>query len=199
MGKIYTQNEVYAQLGLQNMSPNFCFCQSDRGKKIYQGGLNFPSFYYDWGWTSFYVFVSYLCILFLWALCLYPFFLFFFLLGFVTLLINFRCSFWNRLTDKGASQVVLVVKNLPANAGDTGDAGLIPGWGRSPGVRAWQPTPVLLPGESPWTEELGRLQSIGLQRAGHFWSSLAHTYAQMKRTNKGYQWNEGRGRGKVGV
>ena len=58
---------------------------------------------------------------------------FFFLLGFVTLLINFRCSFWNRLTDKGASRVVLVVKNLPANAGDMGDAGLIPGWGSSPG------------------------------------------------------------------
>ena len=31
-----------------------------------------------------------------------------------------------------ASQVVLVVKNLPANAGDTRDLGLIPGWGRSP-------------------------------------------------------------------
>ena len=27
-----------------------------------------------------------------------------------------------------------VVKNLPANAGDTGDAGSIPGSGRSPGV-----------------------------------------------------------------
>ena len=27
-----------------------------------------------------------------------------------------------------------VVKNMPANAGDTGDAGLIPGSGRSPGV-----------------------------------------------------------------
>ena len=26
-----------------------------------------------------------------------------------------------------------VIKNLPANAGDTGDAGLIPGSGRSPG------------------------------------------------------------------
>ena len=26
-----------------------------------------------------------------------------------------------------------VVKNIPANAGDTGDAGSIPGWGRSPG------------------------------------------------------------------
>ena len=32
-----------------------------------------------------------------------------------------------------ASQVVLVVKNLPANARDTGDMGLIPGWGRFPG------------------------------------------------------------------
>ena len=29
-------------------------------------------------------------------------------------------------------QVVLVVKNLPANAGDAGDMGLIPGSGRSP-------------------------------------------------------------------
>ena len=32
-----------------------------------------------------------------------------------------------------ASQVVLAVKNLPANAGDLRDAGLIPGLGRSPG------------------------------------------------------------------
>ena len=30
-------------------------------------------------------------------------------------------------------QVALVVKNPPANAGDLKDAGLIPGWGRSPG------------------------------------------------------------------
>ena len=33
----------------------------------------------------------------------------------------------------GASQVVLVVKNLPANAGDVRDAGSISGSGRSPG------------------------------------------------------------------
>ena len=33
----------------------------------------------------------------------------------------------------GDSQVVLVVKNLPANAGDARDAGLIPRSGRSPG------------------------------------------------------------------
>ena len=33
----------------------------------------------------------------------------------------------------GASQVVLVVKNPPANLGDARDADLIPGLGRSPG------------------------------------------------------------------
>ena len=33
-----------------------------------------------------------------------------------------------------ASQVALVVKNLPASAGDISDTGLIPGSGRSPGA-----------------------------------------------------------------
>ena len=35
--------------------------------------------------------------------------------------------------NKGVSQVVLVVKNPPANAGDVRDAGLIPGSEGSPG------------------------------------------------------------------
>ena len=48
----------------------------------------------------------------------------------------------------GASQVTLVVKNLPANAGDIRDVSSIPGSGRSPWKREWQPTPVFLPGES---------------------------------------------------
>ena len=30
--------------------------------------------------------------------------------------------------------------------------------------REWQPTPIFLPGESPWTEEPGGLQSRGSQR-----------------------------------
>ena len=34
----------------------------------------------------------------------------------------------------GASQVALVVKNLPGSAGDTRDTGLIPGSGRSFGI-----------------------------------------------------------------
>ena len=36
-----------------------------------------------------------------------------------------------------------------------------------PWKRAWKPTPVFLPGESPWTEEPGGQQSIGLQRIRH--------------------------------
>ena len=39
-------------------------------------------------------------------------------------------TLWNLLYTRCR---VLVVKNLPANAGDKRDAGLIPGWGRSPG------------------------------------------------------------------
>ena len=37
------------------------------------------------------------------------------------------------MTHLWASQVVLAVKNLAANAGDIRDKGLIPGLGRSPG------------------------------------------------------------------
>ena len=47
-----------------------------------------------------------------------------------------------------ASQVELVVKNPPANAGDLKDVGSIPVSGTIPWRRAWQPTPVFLPGES---------------------------------------------------
>ena len=67
-----------------------------------------------------------------------------------------------------------MVKNPPANAGDTGDAGLIPGSGRCPGegihssILAW---------EMPWTERPDRLQSMGLQRAGQDGIDLAHIHS----------------------
>ena len=38
------------------------------------------------------------------------------------------------MTGYGASLVAQMVKNLPANAGDARDTGLIPGVGRSPGI-----------------------------------------------------------------
>ena len=42
--------------------------------------------------------------------------------------------------------------------------------GKIPWRRAWQPTPVFLPGESPRTVEPGGLQFVGLQRVGHDWA-----------------------------
>ena len=57
-----------------------------------------------------------------------------------------------------------VVKNLPANTGDTGDVGLIPGWERSPGEGNDNPLPYSCLG-TPWTEEPGGLQSLGLQNS----------------------------------
>ena len=59
-----------------------------------------------------------------------------------------------------------MVKNPPANAGDTRDMGLIPGPGRSPGVGGGNP--LQCSGlKIPRTEEPGGLQSMGLQRVGH--------------------------------
>ena len=64
------------------------------------------------------------------------------------------------------SQVALVIKNPPANAGNIKGTGLIPALGRSPGggqathssILAWR---------IPWTGEPGTLRSIGSQRGRH--------------------------------
>ena len=56
-----------------------------------------------------------------------------------------------------------VVKNPPANAGDTSS---VPGLGRSPG--GGHGTPLQYPpGKVPRTEEPGGLQSVGAQRVRH--------------------------------
>ena len=47
----------------------------------------------------------------------------------------------------GLPKCVLVVKNLPANAGDIRNVGSTPRFRKIPWRRAWQPTPVFLPGE----------------------------------------------------
>ena len=57
-----------------------------------------------------------------------------------------------------ASLEAQMVKNMPA---------MQETWVEISWRRAWQPTSVLLPGESPWTEEPGGLQSMGLQTVGH--------------------------------
>ena len=59
-----------------------------------------------------------------------------------------------------------VVKNLLDNAEAAGDSVSIPGMGRSPGGRNSNPLQYSFE-IIPWTEEPGRLQSMGLQRARH--------------------------------
>ena len=65
--------------------------------------------------------------------------------------------------DIGASLVAQTVKNLPA-VWETWVQSL--GWEDL--EEGMQPTPVFLPGESLWTKEAGRLQSMGLQSNGHY-------------------------------
>ena len=48
-----------------------------------------------------------------------------------------------------------------------GRPGFNPWVGKIPWRRTWQPTPVFLPGESPWAEKPGKLQSVGSQRVEH--------------------------------
>ena len=57
--------------------------------------------------------------------------------------------------------MALMVKNPPANAGDLRETQLRSWVRKMPWRRAGEPTPVLLPGESPGTEEPGGLQSTG--------------------------------------
>ena len=56
-----------------------------------------------------------------------------------------------------------VVKNLPANAGDTGS---IPGQ-EDPPEKEMTTHSSIFAWEIPWTEEPGRLQFMGLQRVRH--------------------------------
>ena len=64
-----------------------------------------------------------------------------------------------------ASQVVLVVKNLPAKAGDIRDMGSIPGSGRSPGGGHGNPLQYSCL-ENSMDRGAWWAPSIGLQRAG---------------------------------
>ena len=90
-----------------------------------------------------------------------------------------KCSAWLSKSYSGK-------ESLPAIAGDAGDAGSIPGLGRSPGVGNGSGFPTLPIGNSwnfpfqenfawriPWTEEPGGLQPMRSQRVGCDW---AHTH-----------------------
>ena len=59
-----------------------------------------------------------------------------------------------------------MVKNLVTNAGEVRNTGSTPELERSPGGGHGNPLSILSR-KTPWTEEPGRLQSIGSQRVGH--------------------------------
>ena len=76
------------------------------------------------------------------------------------------CAVWDLKRALVFSICSLVAQAIKASAYNAGDLGLIPGLGRSlekemaahSSIVAWK---------IPWTEEPGRLQSMGSQRVGH--------------------------------
>ena len=68
--------------------------------------------------------------------------------------------------DDGASPVPQLVKDIPANAGDTRDT--VPSLGQEVPLEKEMATySRILAWKIPWTEEPGGLQSMGLQRVRH--------------------------------
>ena len=71
-----------------------------------------------------------------------------------------------------------MINNLPANAGD----GRTPVRQEGPLEQGMATHSSILAWRIPWTEEPGRLQSMGSQRVGHNWSNLACTHIITKAT-----------------
>ena len=69
-----------------------------------------------------------------------------------------------------------MVRNPPANAGDTRGAGSSPGF-EDPLEKGMATHPITLAWRIPWTEEPGGLQSISLGRVGHERTTVStHTH-----------------------
>ena len=62
---------------------------------------------------------------------------------------------------------MLAVKNLAGTAGDTRDAGSIPGSGIFPGEKEMATHSSILAWKIPWAEKPGQLQFMRLQRVRH--------------------------------
>ena len=101
-----------------------------------------------------------------------------------------KCRFGDEYSYYQASQVVLVVKNLPTNAGDirrvSSSLGredpLEEGMATHSSILAWR---------FPWTKEPGRLQSIGSQRVKHNWSNLMHAHTHISLLSQFLRWKQG--------
>ena len=111
------------------------------------------------------------------------------LISVLKLRINIKCTFFNVILHwhrcmYGRRRVSLVVQTVKNSLPQCGRPEFDPWVGKMFWRRAWQPTLVFLPGESPWTEKPGGLQSMGLQRVGHDW---ANKHTQHIRRGRGHQ------------
>ena len=86
--------------------------------------------------------------------------------------IKIYITLWN-VAKTGVSQVALVAKNLPANAGDVRDIQSL-GW-EDPLEKGMATHFSVLAWRILKTEKLGRVWPIGLRRVRHNWSDLAYT------------------------
>ena len=75
----------------------------------------------------------------------------------------------------GASQVGLMVRNLPANAGDIRMQAWSLGW-EDPLEEGMATHSSILAWRVPWTEEPGWLQPMGSQRVRHDWNNLVRVH-----------------------
>ena len=90
------------------------------------------------------------------------------------IILHWRLGFIKIYIGLWGSQVVRVVKNPPANAGDI-NKGSIPDQ-EDPLEEGMATHSSILVWRIPWTEEPSSLQSMGLQKVGDNWSNLAYTY-----------------------
>ena len=89
------------------------------------------------------------------------------------------------LVSNGGFPCGTMVMNLPYKAGDTGDLGSIPGFGRSPVGGDGNPLQYSCL-ENSTEKELGRLQSMGSQIVGHDRATNTFTYLSFLGHEKKY-------------
>ena len=91
------------------------------------------------------------------------------------LMVQHKIKHYSKLEDFPVAQMV---KNLPADRErESRRPGFDPWFGKVLWRREWQPSAVfsILACRIPWTEDPGRLQSVGLQRVRHNWATNTTT------------------------
>ena len=84
-----------------------------------------------------------------------------------------------------------MVKDPSANVGDIGDMGSISGSGKIPWRRAWQPTPVFLPGESHGQRSLeATAHGVAKSQKQLKWMSTEHSRVKCGKKTIGTQFTE---------